>query len=92
MDDFDLDKYNEEVLSEQLVKYKNYFDNMYKDIDPNIQLDEEQRRAILTDEDVSLIIAGAGTGKTTTMSSKVKYLVDIKKVKPENNKKSKKES
>ena len=83
LDDFDLDKYNEEVLSEQLVKYKNYFDNMYKDIDPNIQLDEEQRRAILTDEDVSLIIAGAGTGKTTTMSSKVKYLVDIKKVKPE---------
>ncbi len=26
-----------------------------------------------------LIIAGAGTGKTTTMASKIKYLVDIKK-------------
>lgn len=28
------------------------------------------------------IIAGAGTGKTTTMASKIKYLVDIKKIPP----------
>ena len=55
---------------------------MYKGIDDNIHLDEEQRRAILTDEDYSLIIAGAGTGKTTTMASKVKYLVDIKGIVP----------
>ena len=59
--DFDLNKYNEKVLERDLIKYKDYFDNMYKGIDDNIHLDEEQRRAILTDEDYSLIIAGAGT-------------------------------
>lgn len=79
---FDLETYNELVLKKQYKKYKNYFKNMYKGIDDNIILDEEQIKAILSDEDYSLIIAGAGTGKTTTMAAKVKYLVDIKKVDP----------
>ena len=81
-DNFDLDKYNDGILEELYIKYKDYFDNMYKGIDDNIHLDKEQIKAILADEDYSLIIAGAGTGKTTTMASKVKYLVDIKGVNP----------
>lgn len=81
--DFDLEKYNEEVLNRKLIEYKDYFDNMYTNIDSNINLDIEQRKAILADEDFSLIIAGAGTGKTTTISSKVKFLVDKKNVPPE---------
>ena len=72
-ENFDLEKYNNEVLEKELIEYKDYFDNMYLEIDPNIKLDTEQRKAILSDEDFSLIIAGAGTGKTTTMASKVKY-------------------
>ena len=80
---FNLDKYNEEVIQNDLIKYHEYFNNMYNNIDPSIKLDENQQRAILTDEEYSLIIAGAGTGKTTTMASKIKYLVDIKKVPPE---------
>lgn len=79
---FDIDKYNEEVINNDLIKYHNYFENMYKDIDSSIKLDIDQQKAILTDEEYSLIIAGAGTGKTTTMASKIKYLVDIKKVNP----------
>ncbi len=79
---FNIEDYNQTIVSEQYHKYKKYFDEMYKDIDPNIHLDEEQIKAILTDEDYSLILAGAGTGKTTTMASKVKYLVEIKKVHP----------
>ena len=79
---FDIDKYNEEVINNDLIKYHDYFENMYKDIDSNIKLDIDQQKAILTDEEYSLIIAGAGTGKTTTMASKIKYLVDIKKVNP----------
>lgn len=55
---------------------------MYKEIDDSVKLDKEQIKAILADEKYSLIIAGAGTGKNTTMASKVKYLVDIKKVDP----------
>jgi len=80
--DFDLEKYNEKVLERDYINYKEYFEKMYYGIDNNIKLDKEQIKAILADEDYSLIIAGAGTGKTTTMASKVKYLVDIKKIDP----------
>lgn len=80
--DFNLDQYNNDIIETEYQKHKNYFENMYKGIDDNIHLDEEQIKAIIADEDYSLIIAGAGTGKTTTMASKVKYLVDIKKVDP----------
>ena len=62
-------------LDKEYIKYKEYFDTMYNDIDPEIHLDEEQIKAILSDEEYSLILAGAGTGKTTTMASKVKLLV-----------------
>lgn len=81
-ENFNLDSYNDEIIEKEYQIHKEYFDNMYKDIDANIHLDKEQIKAILSDEDYSLIIAGAGTGKTTTMASKVKYLVDIKKVDP----------
>ena len=80
--DFDLDEYNEKILEKNYLKYKDYFLNMYEEIDNNIILDKDQIKAILADEDFSLIIAGAGCGKTTTIASKVKYLVDIKKVDP----------
>ncbi len=66
----------------RLIQLKDYFDHILDDVDPNIQLDDEQRLAILGDDDAALIIAGAGTGKTTTMIAKVKYLVDILKVDP----------
>lgn len=79
---FDIERHNDIVLQREYLKHKDYFENMYKGIDDNICLDEEQIKAILADEDYSLIIAGAGTGKTTTMAAKVKYLVDIKGVEP----------
>ena len=79
---FNLDDYNDKILEQNYLKYKDYFKNMYKGIDDSIHLDKEQIKAILADEDYSLVIAGAGTGKTTTMVSKVKYLVDIKKIDP----------
>ncbi len=62
--------------------YKDYFNNMFKNIDPNIMLDEEQIKAITSDDKYALVLAGAGTGKTTTIGAKVKYLVDIKNVDP----------
>lgn len=79
---FNLSSYNDIVIEQKYQKYKSYFEDMYKTLDNNIHLDKEQIKAILAEEDYSLIIAGAGTGKTTTMASKVKYLVDIKKVDP----------
>ncbi|EAR02013.1 UvrD-helicase domain-containing protein [Maribacter sp. HTCC2170] len=46
-------------------------------------LDKQQRNAIIVNEDNNLIIAGAGSGKTTTIAGKVKYLTQRLKVKPE---------
>ena len=47
-----------------------------------ISLDEDRRRIVLSDEDYTLVIAGAGAGKTTTVAAKVKYLVDKKDIDP----------
>ena len=68
-----IDKKNKKYIERKLIEEKDYFDNMFINVDPNIKLDEEQRKAILIDEDYSLIVAGAGSGKTTTMAAKVKY-------------------
>ena len=65
-----------------LDKYKSYFDNIYINVDSNIRLDVHQRIAILTNSKSELIIAGAGSGKTTTIAAKIKYLVDILKIDP----------
>lgn len=49
----------------------------------NKSLDEQQKDAVVCDEDNSLVIAGAGSGKTLTIVGKVKYLIERKKIKPE---------
>jgi len=77
-----VDAFNEELISHQLIEYKSFFDGLFSTVDPNIMLDDEQRKAILTDEDYCLVVAGAGAGKTTTMAAKVKYLVDKKNISP----------
>lgn len=61
----------------------NYLSHIFDTIDPNIKLDNEQKAAVINDDKYSLVIAGAGTGKTTTVAAKVKYLVDIKKIDPQ---------
>lgn len=47
-------------------------------------LDEDQLEAVLIDEDNNLIIAGAGTGKTTTIAAKVAYLNRMKRIDKDN--------
>ena len=81
--DSDITTHNTNYVDEILKREKDYFDNILKDIDPNIKLDEEQRRAVVTDDDYCLLVAGAGAGKTTTMAAKVKYLVEKKGIAPE---------
>jgi len=76
-------EHNQIYIKENLIKQKEYFDNMFSTIDSNIKLDEEQRKIILTDEDYVMVIAGAGSGKTTTISAKVNYLIEKKKIKDE---------
>lgn len=80
--DVDVTAHNNTYVDRILQRDKEYFDNILKQIDPKIQLDEEQRRAVITDDDYCLLVAGAGAGKTTTMAAKVKYLVDKKHIDP----------
>ena len=78
-----ISKHNEDFLNSHLWAEKTYLDNILKSVDPAIKLDEEQRKVVLSDEDYTLVIAGAGAGKTTTVAAKVKYLVEKKGVNPE---------
>ena len=76
----EIDKYNDNFVEKELKDKQDYLDRILHDYDKNITLDDEQRRVVICDEDYSLVIAGAGSGKTTTVAAKVKYLVDIKKI------------
>lgn len=51
-------------------------------IDSNIKLDKEQKEIILNTSHQLMIIAGAGSGKTTTIVAKVLYLIQVKKIDP----------
>lgn len=74
--------HNEDFIQRHLKSEQAYLDTILKDCDSSIMLDEEQRRVILTDEDHTLVIAGAGAGKTTTIAAKVKYLTEKQKINP----------
>ena len=76
-------QHNKKYIEQQLIQNKTYFDDMFKDIDNNIKLDDDQRKIILTDEDYTLVIAGAGSGKTTTITAKVNYLIEKQNIKDE---------
>ena len=77
-----IDTHNEHFINNEMIYNKKYLDDILKDVDPQIVLDDDQRRVVLTDEDYCLVIAGAGAGKTTTVAAKVKYLVEKKGVEP----------
>ncbi len=77
-----INKHNELFLEKHLSSDKAYLDGILKDDDENIILDDDQRKVVLSDEDYTLIIAGAGAGKTTTLEAKAKYLVEKKHIDP----------
>ncbi|EKT4499457.1 UvrD-helicase domain-containing protein [Flavobacterium psychrophilum] len=61
--------------TEYVIKELKTSDNILSDIEGK-SLDAQQRKAVVIDEDNNLIIAGAGSGKTTTIAGKVKYLTE----------------
>ncbi len=68
---------NEKFIQNESMKY----DDLFSSIDGKT-LDKQQRTAVITDEDRILVLAGAGSGKTLTISAKVKYLCEVKKINP----------
>ena len=73
---------NDAYIASKLLEEKEYLDQILKSVDPAINLDEDQRKVVLSDEDYSLVVAGAGAGKTTTVAAKVKYLVEKQGIEP----------
>lgn len=61
---------------------KNKYSGLFSNIDGK-SLDDQQRDAVVIDEDHNLVVAGAGSEKTLTISGKVKYLCEAKGIKPE---------
>ena len=57
-------------LKKLLQEYKGFFDNLL-----GYPLTDEQRRAIVDDSERSLVIASAGSGKTSTILGKYAYLI-----------------
>lgn len=71
-------EWNSEYVENELINTRYILDNI-----DGKSLDDQQRRAVVVDEDNNLVLAGAGSGKTLTISGKVKYLVESKNIKPE---------
>ena len=71
--------HNDRFIKEELDTYKDFFDHCLK-----YPLDKQQRRSIVSGEDNCLVVSSAGSGKTSSIVGKVKYLIDIKRVEPQN--------
>ncbi|WP_461463592.1 UvrD-helicase domain-containing protein, partial [Methanobrevibacter sp.] len=69
---------NKKYVQREIINNKDFFDNIV----PDKPLDDDQRKAVVTDEENTQIIAGAGSGKTLTLQAKAKYLIDKKHVDP----------
>ncbi len=69
-------RYNSSFVNHRLKEHKSYFDG--KDNHLKFGLDEDQRRAVVVDDMHNLVIAGAGSGKTAVLTSKIAYLTKRK--------------
>lgn len=69
-------------LNERFIKQtSDKYNFLLSNIDAK-SLDEQQRKVVISDEDNTLVLAGAGSGKTLTIAAKVKYLCQIKGINP----------
>ena len=71
-------QHNDSVITFLLDAHKEFFDHCLK-----YPLDKQQRRSIISEEDNCLVVSSAGSGKTSSIIGKVKYLTEIKGVAPE---------
>lgn len=70
--------HNEEFVNHELAVNKAYFDTVLG----KYPLDPQQRDSIVKLEDNCLVIASAGSGKTSTILGKAKYMVEKRNIDP----------
>ena len=70
-------QHNESVINNLLDVHKEFFDHCLR-----YPLDSQQRRSIVSEEDNCLVVSSAGSGKTSSIVGKVKYLTEIKGIDP----------
>ena len=71
-------KANARFVRQEEIRFKSFFDTIEKN-----PLTKAQRRACLINEDRNLVLAGAGTGKTSTMIGRAGYLLASEQTRPE---------
>ncbi len=71
-------RHNEKHIQKELDRNSEFFDHCL-----SYPLDAQQRRSIVSEEDNCLVVSSAGSGKTSSIVGKVRYLTDIKKVSAE---------
>lgn len=69
--------HNKEFVVRELELQRDFFDNIAK-----YPLDAQQRECCVIDENAGLVVAGAGSGKTSVIQAKVAYLLKVKGVLP----------
>ncbi len=69
---------NQQCLAKECADCQTLFSNI-----DGKQLDTQQQSVVVCDENRNLVVAGAGSGKTLTIAAKVKYLCEVKKIRPE---------
>lgn len=72
-------RHNEQVIQNILAENKDFFNHCLK-----YPLDKQQRRSIVSEADNCLVVSSAGSGKTSSIVGKVRYLIDIKHINPQN--------
>jgi DNA helicase IV len=76
----------EHIISTRNEQYvhatSNDYANFFTSLESN-PLNHRQIEAVLRDEDNTLVVAGAGTGKTSTVVGKIGFLIESCTVKPE---------
>lgn len=69
--------HNNAFVEAELERCSGFFDNVLA-----YPLDPQQRNAIVNGEDNCLVVSSAGSGKTSTIQGKVRYLIDMCNVDP----------
>jgi len=68
-----IEEHNADFVQKELVRYEDLFTDVD---DEGHDLNEDQRKAVVRDDEYNQVIAGAGTGKTLTLTHRIAYLIE----------------